>query len=317
METNSHSCPCLTPALHLLPLTLGSLTFISAPYLLRPCCSIYDYYELPPTPHSPGVCFKVTPIVSLASVKYRRPPVLQRFLSTVAIGPRRRDQWRDRIACRRVVRGSVDTQLMNNWAAHYVTAIRRRRIDRALFRCDVHPASTHTDSSELIHVLPDVIFSLFLLGGGGAVGRSRGVSWKEEWNSWIYRQLKRKTDSRRPRFFPPRSSTNFPFLLPPNPHSLLFSHTSRCLPAFAFCRLTWKGVIIISSFPVFSLFNATLLLVPMLISHHPVFLLSPSPFIRAGAPVISTFQGGSLCPWQRANFDLKHSACLGAINATV
>lgn len=134
-----------------------------------------------PRPHqAPGVCAKVTPIVALASVKHRRPPVPQRFLPQVAIGRWRRDQWRDRIVCPRVVRGSVDTQLMNNWAAHYVTAIRRRRIDRALFRRNMHPASTHADSSELIHVLPDVIFSLFFLGGGGAAGRNRGVSWKEE-----------------------------------------------------------------------------------------------------------------------------------------
>lgn len=257
----------------------------------------------PPTPrHSPGVYAKVTSIVSLASVKYRRPPVLQRFLPTVAIGPRRRDQWRDRIACRRVVRGSVDSQLMNNWAAHYVTAIRRRRIDRALFRCDVHPASTHTDSSELIHVLPDVIFSLF------PGRRSEIAGFTDNWKG-------RQTPGALV-FFPHSHRQTFPFFCPLT-CILFFSHTSRCLPAFAFCRLTWKGVIIISSFPVFSLFNATLLLVPMLIWHHPVFLLSPSPFIRAGAPVISTFQGGSLCPWQRANFDLKHSARLGAINATV
>lgn len=136
--------------------------------------------SLTTTTKPPVLCVKVTPFVALASVKHRRPPVPQPFLPQVAIGRRRRDQWGDRIACRRVVRGSVDTQLMNNWAAHYVTAIRQRRIDRALFRRNGHPACTHADPSELIHVLPDVIFSLFFLGGGGAAGRSRGVSWKGE-----------------------------------------------------------------------------------------------------------------------------------------
>lgn len=54
---------------------------------------------------------------------------------------------------------------MNNWAACYVTAIPLRRIDGALFRRVVHPASTRTDSSKVIHVLAEDTFSLFLLGG--------------------------------------------------------------------------------------------------------------------------------------------------------
>lgn len=138
----------------------------------------------------PGVCAKMTPVVRLASLKYRHPLKLQRFLPQVTNGPQTPDQWGDRIACRRV-RGSVDTQLMNNRVSHYVTAIPLRRIDGALFRRDVHPASTQTDSSDLIHVSAEHIPSLFLSGRGRAVCQNPRVSWKVagSGNNCIYRRL--------------------------------------------------------------------------------------------------------------------------------
>lgn len=216
--------------------------------------------------HHPAVCATMTPVVCLASVKYRHPLVLLRFLSQVTNGPQTPDQWRDRIACQRVG-NSVDTQLMNNWAVHYVTAIPLRRIDGTLFRCDGHPASTHTDSSEVIHVLAEDIFSFFWLRGevqsvraAAFPGTSSEVGITVFTDNWKRCQTPGALVSSL------LSSTNFPFLLNSlQSHLLLFFPSHLLPPCHCFCRFDCKGAIIISSFPPFSLFNATLLLVLLLI----------------------------------------------------